>query len=288
MKEGVSMNVSLFLVIAAMTFVLGLVFSFSSNSRKDAALEIIKSLIIAIASGVIANVISYAITYEWHPRKIELSPEIPVTVSPNYRDDEVSSEPVIKVGQIIQFGSYPQTSAGIGPLDWIVLAQKDNMLLVVSREAIDCQKYHSQNIDVTWETCSLRSWLNNTFYNAAFSSEEKGKIQTTIVTADQNPQYTTNPGNNTLDKLFLLSIQEATQYFDSDNERECRATQYAISQGAYESVSTGCSWWWLRTPGISNKDAASVNSDGSIDYDDGSVVSSKGTVRPAMWIEWTD
>lgn len=66
----------------------------------------------------------------------------------------------------------------------------------------------------------------------------------------------------------------------------CNPTPYAIPKGANINNDTGGSWWWFRAPGNCSKDTASVNSDGSIDYDDGTVTLEKGTVRPAMWIYW--
>ena len=130
----------------------------------------------------------------------------------------------------------------------------------------------------------MRYWLNGTFYNAAFTAEEKERIETVTVTADANPMYKTNAGNNTTDTVFLLSLSELNYYFSCDSDRFCRATQYAVAQGAYVSPSTGGSWWLLRTPGASASFATSVNSDGTIDYDGGSVSSGRGVVRPAMWI----
>ena len=89
----------------------------------------------------------------------------------------------------------------------------------------------------------LRSWLNNTFLNAAFSAEEQKQILITTVTTDKNPSYSTNPGNNTSDKLFLLSITEADKYFTSDSARQCKPTAYAEAQGCYVNLSDGTCWW---------------------------------------------
>ena len=275
------MNVPLFLVITILTFAFGLMLTLPRSNRANKCPEILTTLIVSILSGVIANVISYAITYGWEPRGTERDFTIASTENNSFEEAAVD---LPSPGDIIQFGAYPQNSSSSSPIEWIVLNNTDGKLLVISSNALDCQKYHSRDTDVTWETCSLRQWLNSTFYNAAFNEEEQTQILTTTVSADFNPQYSTNPGSDTQDKLFLLSIDEVKQYFPSNSERVCRATLYAVNQGAYENPSTGGSWWWLRTPGNSSSDASSVNSDGSIDYDDGSVASTKGVVRPAMWI----
>jgi len=198
------------------------------------------------------------------------------------------------VGSYVFFGSYEQdnnTSNGNEDIEWLVLAKEDNKLLVISRYALDCQPYNTSHTDVTWETCSLSKWLNGTFISNAFSSDEQNMIQTTTVTADKNPNYDTPPGNNTTDKVFLLSIPEVNKYFSSGEARKCAPTDYAIAQGVYPddiySVDgKGTCWWWLRSPGNYSKGAVGVVIDGSV-YDSGdSVNRNNGGVRPAMWIDF--
>lgn len=191
------------------------------------------------------------------------------------------------MGDLVAFGRYEQdnnVSNGAEPIVWEILEIRDNDILVISQSAIDCQRYHAKYVTVTWQTSSIRQWLNGTFFNAAFSLEEQEQILTTDMKAAPNPWYDTEPGMDTQDRIFLLSIQEVKQYFPSDSRRMCAATPYAVNQGAYVNPATGCSWWWLRTPGCSSKDAASVNSDGTIDYDDAAVNTPPGTIRPIMWI----
>ena len=197
------------------------------------------------------------------------------------------------VGSYVHFGAYEQnndTSDGKEDIEWLVLAKNGNKMLLISRYELDCQSYNSSRTDVTWETCSLRTWLNGTFINNAFSSDEQAMIQNTTVTADKNPSYSTPPGNNTTDKVFLLSITEAKKYFSSDEARKCALTDYAIAQGAetYSSLTGGkepC-WWWLRSPGIDSYEAAGISNDGSV-YNYGVIVDyDLGPVRPALWIEW--
>lgn len=190
------------------------------------------------------------------------------------------------VGDIFSFGTYEQDNNienGAEELKWKIIDKKDNELLIITTSAIDCQPYNATKIDITWESCSLRKWLNGTFYNAAFSPEEQRQVLTTHVTADSNPRYNTTPGSDTYDKVFALSLYEVEQYFAGDSNRQCSPTPYAVGNGAYQNEYGNC-WWWLRSPGESAHDAASVNSDGTIDYDDGTVSSTKGAVRPVIWI----
>lgn len=190
------------------------------------------------------------------------------------------------IGDIIKFGNYEQdnnTSNGKEPIEWRVLAKENNKLFVISKKALDCQKYNDSTGDVTWGTCSLRSWLNNTFLNTAFSEKEQSLIQTSNVSADKNPEYDTDPGNETNDKVFLLSIIEAEKYFATDDSRQCEPTAYAVSNGGYRSSDTGNCRWWLRSPGYFHSYAAQVELDGGVDrygnFDYGTVC-----VRPAIWV----
>lgn len=199
---------------------------------------------------------------------------------------------VADVGDTLFFGKYEQdnvTSNGKEPIEWIVLAKEGSKILVVSAKALDCKQYNTSYTNVTWETCSLRSWMNGTFLNTAFNLEEQQKIANTSVSADENPTYTTNPGNDTTDKVFLLGISEANRYFDSDEARKCIPTAYAKANGAYNSSrytkgGVATCLWWLRSPGYFQDVAAIVNDGGSVTYY-GSIVSYADVcIRPAMWI----
>lgn len=193
----------------------------------------------------------------------------------------------IKIGDSYTFGTYEQdnnTSNGKEAIEWTVLDKDGMSLLLVSKQALlDCQPYNTSSYtDVTWENCSLRKWMNGTFLNNAFSTEEQAQIQNTTVSADNNPQYSTNPGNATTDKVFLLSISEVEKYFNSDEARKCAPTAYAKAQEAWIS-DTYC-WWWLRSPGKYQYDATFVLNDGSISYGGGRVDIAYARVRPALWI----
>ncbi len=126
-----------------------------------------------------------------------------------------------KPGDEIRFGSYPTGADRKKELiPWLVLARETDRILVISKYALDCQRYNTEFTTVTWETCTLWKWLNETFVNKAFSAEERGKIPKVTVNADKNPRYSTSPGNNTEDQVFLLSIPEVKQYFSTDTARQ--------------------------------------------------------------------
>ena len=199
----------------------------------------------------------------------------------------------IKVGDTYTFGAYEQdnsTSNGKEAIEWTVLDKDGMSLLLISKQALDCQQYNTSYTDVTWESCSLRKWMNGTFLNKAFNAEEQAQIQNTTVSADKNPEYNTNPGNATTDKVFLLSINEVEKYFNSDEARKCAPTAYAKAQGAYTSDSyktasgAATCWWWLRSPGFTQSCAALVYIGGSVLCNGYGVLNAHDAVRPALWI----
>ena len=204
------------------------------------------------------------------------------------------------VGNYVTFGEYPQTTAGedMTPIEWLVLARDGNKALLISRYGLDAQPYNKDYTSVTWETCTLRTWLNSTFYNKAFSSAEQAAILTTNVDNSKYQCYSgwsTNGGNNTQDKVFLLSYAEANKYFDvtydnsSNTKSRVAPTAYAIAQGAWTSsfdktadrTYAGC--WWLRSPGYKENNAALVSADGSLTDDN--VSADSNSVRPALWVD---
>ena len=180
-------------------------------------------------------------------------------------------------------------SVGKTPIKWRVLAKDGNKALVISEKVLDCESYDKRYkkeilTTATWETCSLREWLNGSFLNEAFSKVEQSQIKSTNVSADKNPRYGTSAGNATIDKIFLLSIDEVNKYFTNNEARKCTPTAYAKVNGAYTRGGTAVTWWWLRSPGESQYGTAGVGDDGLINYGGGINYFGSGCVRPAMWI----
>ena len=188
--------------------------------------------------------------------------------------------------QIVSFGKYPkEKDGGIKPIEWKVLKREGLRCLLITRYAIDAVPYHHSDEPVTWETCSLREWLNKEFFGFAFTDEEKSVINSTDVSPDRNPLWETDPGKVTKDKVFLLSIPEANELFSSDEARRCAPTAFAKEQGIFTNSKykadgkTAC-LWWLRSPGLNSFSAACVYFDGSVGADVGIDVG----VRPTLWI----
>ena len=193
---------------------------------------------------------------------------------------------IAKAGDYVFFGSYEQDnniSNGKEDIEWLVLEVRAGKALVVSKYALDCKKYNTSYTYVTWETCTLRNWLNNDFINAAFSAEEKAMIPTVTVSADNNPEYSTDPGYATQDQVFLLSITEANKYFSSESARQCEPTDFATANGA-RKINGNCRWW-LRSPGYNPLCASYVDYGGDVFEFGSGVHNGSSAIRPALWID---
>ena len=187
-----------------------------------------------------------------------------------------------KVGKTIEFGNYPQDKDGTEkPIEWIVMKKEGNQVLLLSKYVLDAKSYNEGWGDVTWETSDIRQWLNNEFYTTAFNKAEKAKIQTSLIKNEDNSEYGTSGGNDTEDKVFLLSEKEADTLFSDEEERIAKATEYAEKSGVYVNKEKAA-WWWLRSPGYSSRDAAGVGSHGWVDRSGYNVSSYFDGVRPAL------
>lgn len=92
-------------------------------------------------------------------------------------------------------------------------------MLVIATNAVEKKPIDTTSAEITWETCEISTWLNSYFYNAAFSDTEKSRIILSKVAAEVNPENGKNPGNDTTDRLFFLSLNEAKIYFAKPQAR---------------------------------------------------------------------
>ena len=187
-----------------------------------------------------------------------------------------------ETGDVITFGAYEQDNIldnGAEAIEWVVLERDGNKALVISRYCIEWLPFHDTITEVGWKNSSIRSWLNNTFLNGAFTAQEKKSI---ISTQHTNPDfYDDSEGERnwlgtTTDTVFLLSCGEADKFFSSDSARQAEGTEYACNKGK------SASWyWWLRS--ANNIEYAGFVSEGELGY--GEEVDRNMGIRPAMWIE---
>ena len=135
------------------------------------------------------------------------------------------------VGGYVTFGSYEQDNNeanGQEPIEWLVLDyDAANNRALLSRYGLDVQPYNTEHTNVTWEECTLRTWLNGAFLNKAFVEQEQAGILLTNVDNSDSQGYNgwnTSGGNNSQDKLFLLSYAEANKYLEENGKAKAATT----------------------------------------------------------------
>jgi len=200
------------------------------------------------------------------------------------------------IGAIVQFGGY----------DWRVLDMQNNMALIITEHIIEQRPYNVERANVTWETCDLREYLNGEFLQK-LSIEDNVRIAETRNNNPDNLWYGASGGNDTTDKIFLLSLEEVDRYFgNSGDYQDKRRKKYEeqLPSGKWISAKNGnafsnandsdriakhndkVSWWWLRSPGSGSHNAADVHTFGNVNVSGSYVLLDFGGVRPALWINF--
>lgn len=190
------------------------------------------------------------------------------------------------VGNIVTYGQYWQTNnraSGKTPIEWIVLRRDGNKALLLSKLCLDCKQFNTDYNNATWENSNARKWLNQKFINDAFKLKEQEKIIASTISNPDNAEYETSGGNETTDKIFLLSIDEAENLLNRD-ERQAKCTDYAKAQGVWVDSVTDTPYWWLRSPGGDPLLAAAVHYRGKVFIGGLNICVDDTAIRPALWL----
>lgn len=194
-----------------------------------------------------------------------------------------------------------------GGILWRILERQEDRVLLLSEEIL-CQKdYHEKPVEVTWKDCSLRRYLQEGFLER-FSEEEKKRILKVTNRNPGNPWYGVEGEEDTLDRVFLLSMEECVRLyfgdsgqlldFPSPRQRYWFQRKDQNNQRRRAAHEKSVWWWWVRTPGKSRKYAVYVHGDGNIGIQGNGVSkrntnvihpitgSTAGGVRPALWIHY--
>jgi len=202
-----------------------------------------------------------------------------VSCSDNAAENAVS----YKLDKTIEFGEW----------NWLVLDVQDCKALLITEDIVEARIFHDVYEDVTWETCTLRQYLNGEFYDK-FNATDQARIVEANNINKNNQWFKTNGGNDTTDKVFLLSLEEVVKYFGDSGQLKKRFNwdtlgiddEYDSARKAYFNGESF--WWYLRSPGLRQDGAALVGYDGGI-VGNGIVVNYTSCgVRPALWLEVTD
>jgi len=197
------------------------------------------------------------------------------------------------LGDTIEFGS----------INWVVLSVESDRMLVLSDEVLELRPWYHENAPVTWEDSDIRAYLNDSFYQSTFSDQEKGRI---LEVTNENPSNPNNVfgtwgGPDTMDKVFLLSLDEVHRYMGDNAHVKLRTARVAKYIVTGEAIS-----WNLRSHGRGLHVAGcnhyedsschpeknwhsivAVKSNGIIMDDRDTIhpnTEKNGGIRPAMWI----
>lgn len=177
-------------------------------------------------------------------------------------------------GSRVNFGRFEQDnriSNGKEPILWRVLEVEDNSVLLLAEYGLICKNIHETFEDFTWETSTLRNWLNTSFLDMAFTNQERKAILDSNIDTPDNIEWGTKGGGNTVDKVFLPSVQDVMNpaygfpaNMETSKARMLQCTAYARKNGGYINKDNGNTCWWLRSPGFHQKYADYVFTTGAI------------------------
>ena len=164
----------------------------------------------------------------------------------------------IAAGDTVVFGSFEQDGDlgnGAEPIQWLVLDTRGEGdaagagVLLISQYELSYRKVHDQDGPATWETSSLRAWLNGEFLSTAFTEREREFVARTHVSTPGNyddkyglgeKKPNNTGGNDTEDDVFLLSYEEAEQYFYFGTTDEYTAMAYRATAPSYAAFMDAC------------------------------------------------
>ena len=193
------------------------------------------------------------------------------------------------LGDKVLMGHYEQDNIkdnGKEPISWIVMQVEDNKAMLLSEYCIDTVIFYPERVPMYWGKSDLRTWMNDDFIKEAFTPEEEASILTTTV-KNENPHGMKGGGNDTLDRVYLLSKEEVLHFFPEMADRVAYPTELAKSKGCTVSDETGSCRWWTRTPGARNLDICGMRLDGRISaYGMQDVDWPTNTMRPVMWVSY--
>lgn len=202
----------------------------------------------------------------------------------------------MEVGEKIIFGEY----------QWRILDIQEDNILILSEEITELRDYHNKAVDITWKDCELRKYLNGEFYDK-FSIDDRARIIETVNKNPDNLWYQAKGGEDTMDKIFILSIDDVVRKYFGDSSRlldnRGRNQRYWFQRKDENNIKrraiffNSIWWWWVRTPGKNNHVAMYIHGDGNIGIQGNGVSKrntnvihrfvndNRGGVRPALWIK---
>lgn len=183
----------------------------------------------------------------------------------NHKGEKNNTVQNVHVGDLIVFGQYNNKA-----MEWMVLEINENKALLFCTECLSEEPYNPvRSKFTTWEDCTLRKWLHDFYLSTAFSKTQRERIQLTLVdnSSEQHRdiygKIRSQPDTN--DYVYLLSWQEVTKYFPTEESRK-KAMH-----------------WWTRSPGENPGAGLAVSSNGLMTYMNDASSNEEG-VFPVLWL----
>ena len=237
---------------------------------------------------------------------LEMDRSNPYELTPPPPDEEkytkASSLTDAEVGQLVSFGHYEQDddpSTTNEDILWIVVEKNGSELKLMSLYCLDSAPFMSNDDPVQWANSYVRQFLNGDFYNRAFSASEQAMIKSVTVKNAPNPNHGTSSGEDTVDKVYLPSLEEIMDYYDITTCVEtaydglyAQATPYAINNSIsterngiwLEIAGSNNCWWWLRSSGGSDQNATEVGSGGYLSFNGADATDHQRGLRPIIHV----
>lgn len=204
----------------------------------------------------------------------------------NFRDYDIKS--TLDDFETIKYGKYPQNDkmgSEYEDIEWFLLGKENGFALLLSKNIIDIKKYNETNKEISWENSDIRKWLNTEFYENAFNDYEKEKIANTPIVNLPNIMYKTSSGNNTADRVEILSESEALVYLTIKQKGES-LSKYATKESIFaKEKSIFPNAYWLRSTGSTKTKASYISKTGEM-VNKGLEVDSSLGVRPTIWVQY--
>lgn len=225
---------------------------------------------------------------------LTLSTRKAIEVNDNIEEETITSimPEHINIGDEVEFGRFYDLNADGEihkvPIKWTVLDRLNEFALLITKDIIKTMPYNYLWSPTNWRDSNIRLWLNYDFYDIAFNDDEKKHVRRVITENVGNHTNNVIDEFQTLDHVFLLSIEEAKKYFKYSKDYMAIGTEYAKKEGLWisrYSTSEGYSVWWLRSPGNSFSAAAIVYAAGGIGYNGDGVATRGNGLRPCIWVE---
>jgi len=186
--------------------------------------------------------------------------------------------------------NYPEIE--FGNIIWLKLEEQADEILLLSKYTLEERPYNDVFACVTWETCTLRNYLNGVFFQK-FSEKEKGKILRKTNINNGNLWYNVKSSKNTEDFIFCLGVDEVVKYFGDSfllrNGNPDAAAfiidQYNNNRRTFNIDDKLPSRWHLRTPGQNYYHLTYVSEMGFIHMSGINNHYPNFGLRPAMWVK---